>query len=505
MRAGQAAIIAALLIGPSALAADPRPVVTIRADRPDRQLREVIALFQGARAPHPAAALAAWKRAGRGSNTLGKPLEALIAAINPRMIGELRTLDDAELALWIRPEDGRASWGLQIPRDDGTFAALASALVLTGGSAEAPLDDLPVDRLGGPSSPLMARAPRALLIGADREGLEVARGRSKRPRRGLIGGDGLEILVEPDALRGSRSLPLRRLEEALGPRSLLFAQANLFDSKLDAKLALSVSAPIAPATIEREWLDWVPAGRASAAFAVAVPRDPGAWDAWFGLADRVERVDPARANMAPLRLRVALMARAAGVRAEADVWPHLRGVSGWIGSDGKAFDRGLVAFHLDDDGVARRIVAKAGPGAGDDPAPPEGRIIGRIVARPVRIARAGAAVVLAWGDGTLEASIEARGRPDHSAGPALRDRWFMREPIGAGGIWPGRVPGLVPEGSALARALVDSPPILWSADREGPDACTIAAWWNGLDSTVRRLLDLIPLDPPPDHDRGGNR
>ena len=57
----------------------------------------------------------------------------------------------------------------------------------------------------------------------------------------------------------------------------------------------------------------------------------GYWDGVFALADRVDRADPARANLAPLRTRINLLASAVGARLEADFWPHLRGVTvAWL-------------------------------------------------------------------------------------------------------------------------------------------------------------------------------
>src|SRR4051794_12160449 len=86
-----------------------RPALTVRLDRPDRQLERLIDRFEGSRAPHPAAALAAWKRATGGRASLGKPLEAAVAALNPAMIRELRTFDGAELVLGF-DDEGRRRW-----------------------------------------------------------------------------------------------------------------------------------------------------------------------------------------------------------------------------------------------------------------------------------------------------------------------------------------------------------------------------------------------------------
>src|SRR5262249_20365365 len=73
--------------------ADAPEAITIRLVHPDRQLELLIDLFRGARAPHPAAALAAWRRATRDPVGLGKAAEAAIAVLNPEMVRELRTLD----------------------------------------------------------------------------------------------------------------------------------------------------------------------------------------------------------------------------------------------------------------------------------------------------------------------------------------------------------------------------------------------------------------------------
>src|SRR5208337_5695065 len=53
--------------------------IVVRLIHPDRQAAAVLRLFEGCAAPHPAAALAAWKRSTRDPNQLGKPLEAVIS------------------------------------------------------------------------------------------------------------------------------------------------------------------------------------------------------------------------------------------------------------------------------------------------------------------------------------------------------------------------------------------------------------------------------------------
>ena len=53
-------------------------LVVVRLIHPERQANELIRLFEGGPASHPAAALAAWKRASPKSGKLGKLAEALI-------------------------------------------------------------------------------------------------------------------------------------------------------------------------------------------------------------------------------------------------------------------------------------------------------------------------------------------------------------------------------------------------------------------------------------------
>ena len=87
----------------------------------------------------------------------------------------------------------------------------------------------------------------------------------------------------------------------MGNLGLYGDQARLeFNSEFDR------SAPVAAGSGERlaidpEWLKWIPAGQAVAVASLATGRDSRYWDGAFALADRVDRADPARANLAPLR------------------------------------------------------------------------------------------------------------------------------------------------------------------------------------------------------------
>jgi hypothetical protein len=498
-------ILPLVLLGSTSvgLADEPRPAITLRLDHPDRQVRAVLDLFRGARVPHPAAALAAWKRASREPGRLGKPAEAVISAFNPSMSEELRTLDAAEFALWFEPDGGRPAWAAFLPGDDGSFAALATAAVLSGGAAEAPIDGLAVDRLGPLGSPLMARSPRALLVAGSPEGLKEAEARAGRTVA-REPGDRLRFAVDPGSLDGSTSLLVRRLKVALGEaRGPISGSAGLSRSTFTTTFDVDLEPPGNKAAVDPAWLEWLPAGRAMVAFSLAIDPSPTAWDAAFRLADRVERVDPVRANMAPIRLRLGLLARTLGLRVDGELLPHLRGISGWLGSDGRAADRAFLMLHLDDEAVAGKIFEGVKPLP--NPGPPaelkagSGRWLGRVEGRPLRLFRFGPSVVAAWGDDVVEPSIEAHDHPERSARPLFQGRRLDALPTIVAATWPARVPGLLPADSPLCAAVSEAPPFVWSGSWVGPGRFRVEGSWEGLDASARRFLDLIPLDPPPDH------
>ncbi len=493
-----------VLIASAGFGDEPRPAVAVRLIGPDRQVERIIGLFRGSKAPHPAAALAAWKRASAEPDRLGKPLEALIAAINPRMAGELRSLEGAELAIGFEPETGRPDWRANLPHDEGTIAALGSAMVLSGGEAEPPLAGLAVDRLGPPGSPLMTRSPVGLAIAGTREGLRAALGPRPPTGKPWPAIDGLLFRVDAEALGRSKSLAARRVSAALLAARIgeVRGSATLDGSDFRVSLVgdLDPPDPDVPAAIDPGWLDWIPADRAMAAFAIAIDRKSRAWEAGFRLADRVEKVDPARANLAPIRIRLDLLARSVGVRTEVDVLPNLAGVSGWIGATAGEIDGALIALHLTDEAAAGRLFERVRPPGTARPETPTGpvRSLGLAAGRPIRLARRGPTVVVAWGEGAIEAGLGARDDPRRSARGVLTRSWDRQPPGRAGGLWPGRIPGLVPAGSPIARTLAESEPILWAGHRAA-GLSTDEIRWNGLDASVRRFLERIPLDPPTDH------
>ena len=97
------------------------------------------ACLRVARPRTPRRRSAAWKRATRDPDQLGKPLEAVISFFNPEMVREWVIFHEARFQLGFDPETGSGRWRLTVPGDDGTLAALITALRLSGGSGEPPI------------------------------------------------------------------------------------------------------------------------------------------------------------------------------------------------------------------------------------------------------------------------------------------------------------------------------------------------------------------------------
>jgi hypothetical protein len=490
----------------AARAGEPGQALTVRLIRPDRQLEQLLALFQGARAPHPAAALTYWKQATHERTKLRKPAEAVIALFNPEMVGELRALDASLAVLGLDPGDGRIVWRASVPKDDGTFAALATALTLSDGGSAPPLNGLDVDRLGPPGSPLMAQtSERRIAVASSRDGLRAAleeSGHSVRNHPALE--SGCVVRLDPHGMTASGPVWCRRLGEALrasGCRvvdGVAALNGETFSLTLTSQLE---RAPSATPPLRPDWLDWAPAAASLAVVAVAFDPRPEAWDSAFALVDRVERADPARADVAPLRARVNLLASAAGIHPETDLWPHLRGLSAGILVDPQFELAGAwLALHADTPKAAQRLggsliprvaaaLSGAKPVADAEAAPDAMRSLGRYAGRPLTLAVRGGTVLVGWGESALPACLDAQANPRRSAAAAIRASWDAMPLRSAGAFWPGRLRSL---------ALADASPALWLRHHEG---ATIRddIRWPGLRGVVRGFLDRLPLEPPPDH------
>lgn len=496
----------ALAITGTARGGDAPAALIVRFVRPDQQLDRFLALFEGAAVSHPAAALAAWRQATGDPDILSKGWQAAIAAQNPEMVRELRTLDDATLALgfdvrgWLR-------WNLAVPHDDGTLAALAPALALTDGASEPPLGEAAVDRLGPPGSPLLARRDENVIVAGNRDGLADGLARLNDVADPPEIATGWLVRLDPEALAIASAPDARRIGAALiglgvrDARAEVALEGDSFTATIATRLDPSACGN---AMIDPSWLNAIPAKGVSAAFALAIDPAPETWDRLFAAADRVEKSDPTRADAVPLRARLNLLANAVGVRPEVEIWPQLRGISGFVTAEASGrLDGVLIALHATDEATATRwadrLLPRLARRIGAEPAEGAGSL-GAIAGRPLLWERRGATVRIGWGEAVLARSREALANPDRSAGPGLRANWGDR-PIGRfGAVWPGR-PLLPrwrpPTGSPLANALVEAPPILWWGEPAGPDSkARDVIRWDGLRGTVHRLLDQLPLEVP---------
>jgi hypothetical protein len=497
-------------------------ILVVRLVHPDGQAVAVLKLFDGARVSHPAAALASWKAAARPPLELGKPLEALIASFNPEMASEWHVVHGARLAVNWDAAHGRLAWYALVPRDDGTIAAAVAATRLSEGASETSLDfagkHVAVERLGRPGAAVAAQAGDTLIFGSSREELlrvvqslamgktalpaapgrgpaeEVVPAGSGEPLRSGLGFvlDGSRLAAEPGlppparfAAELLRGLSCRRLEGSLA----LVGDCLGLDLSTLLQLDGGPSAAFwrASAPIDPVWLESVPRSGAMAVIALAIRPTPEFWDSAFALADRLEKTDPARAETAPLRVRLNLVARTAGVRLELDLWPHLRGITAGIlgepGRPGRATGA-LVAFHLDSEAAAEQLLSKSSPG------------LAKLVGRDLTTWLKGREVLVTWGNGVATAARDAAARPELSVAP-LCTGW-----IGAGkpaperliAFWPARCwpldQKLIAQ-NATWSVLTEDPPALWLGWHQESKAFD-SIRWPGLERRVHRFLEQIP-------------
>ncbi len=336
----------AAIVGLEARAEPPKPAeaLVVRLIHPDRQAAEVLRLFEGARWSDPAAALAAWKQAASGSSPLGKPAEAIIALLNPEMTSEWRALDGAEVRIAFDATTGRLGWFALIPSDDGTLAAGITASRLTNPD-DRPIAvegrELPVARLGKSGTPLACQVGTTVVVAGSRDGLERGAGLA-RADRGTVSGPKLDsgtvfrlemgrIDIPPNASLGTASNASRRStpSAAAGWTGPLRLQGGtvVVDMTTTLERARQVHPDHRHPGVARTWLEGLPSAGVMALISLAIDPEPSSWDWAFAVADRIERADPARAGLAPLRSRLNLLLAAAGLKLEADIHPHLRGIS----------------------------------------------------------------------------------------------------------------------------------------------------------------------------------
>ena len=497
--AGLAALVFALASKPAEAFPGANDALVVELRRPSEQLAKVLDLFSETAAKHPAAALAAWKNGQAGQASLGKGTEALIALLNPDTIAELGALEGGRGAIGYDDDPRAARWRIVIPKDDGTFEAFATALALTDGRTLEPLRGLPVRQLGKNASPLAIADGHRVVFGSSLEQLDLALDPRKGHEFARPDDPGLLFHLDPAGLANASTLSGQRIRAALeGLGAVAIDGRFLVENdavEADWTMSLKPEFPESHQPIALEWLEGLPSENALAAFATPIETDPKSLERLFAMADGVEKADPAFKDVAPLRVRLNLLGAAAGVRPERDIWPKLRGVSASFGeiSAGK-LKQLFVGLHAVDPKSAEELASKtlpkllrAAPGAKSM----------RVAGQQIALRQAGSTLWIGWGEGALDASVDAINGTKPSVGRILGPLLSGSAPRRLAALWPGSLPETSALSGPLAKALTNSPPILWRADSEGTTVRGRIVW-KSLRGTLQHWLDGLPLVPPPD-------
>jgi hypothetical protein len=535
--------------------------LTVRLIHPERQAAEVLRLFEGSGAKSPAEVLSRWKTVAQEPAILGKPLEAVIAMMNPEMAAEWRVFDQMQF----RAEGtGSGHWFAIVPHDDGTVAAVLTAMRLTY-DEETPLMHagrrLAVARLSQTGFPIACQVGPTVVVASSREDLsrglgtiatvphhasgtvvgtggQVPRANPRRPS--LLGSpidSGIEFEIDPAEIvpAPSASVLMRRLLVLV--RSLsgarMVGSATLSDGSVSAVVRAfrpdmvrnHRDDPLA-AVVHHEWLSLIPVDHLMAFVCVALDLNEQGRDAAFALIDQVDRADPARARVAATRTRLNLLAAAVGLRPEVDVWPHLKGVSAAIRGDSHdlgAIAGGWLILHLDRPETAAKLledtiprIAASALGSGktknraaraDAGKRNSGTIgisqplsLGTLASLPVFGWQADGNLVIAWGDDALEASrITSRNAGRGVA--AVCENWRASgkpSPARAGAVWPGRF-WIAPRKwyDAPATKVVVDLPPIVWWGWNEPGATTDLLEWTGLRPATKRLVQALPMAANP--------
>jgi hypothetical protein len=485
------------------------PFLEIRLVRPQVQGERLIRLFEGSRSPHPAAALAAFRAAKAGRSGLSKGAEALIAALNPMMVSELRLFDETSIQL-TRTADGQIVWNALIPHDDGALASVATAFALTDGASLPTVRGLEVDRLGPAGAPVMAHGPglkqglvQRLAGAGDEQGLVIASSPDQiAPALDRLKGvfditgssnlhSGIHLELDARALKGpGTSLTARRLGEGLIAYGLpkVGGQVRLIDEALTARVEgkLESSGAGAAPTLDPSWVDDLPIDQ-PLAFALAIDPSPKAWDSLFAWIDRVEKVDPERANVAPSRLRLAILLAPLRIRPETDIFPILKGVSGHghFKANGN-IDSLYLRIHTIDAIAAKRLASETLPKLlerlGVKVEKVDDLVQFQLDGKPAFLLAEETRVILSWGnqpkatsDQRLNTVLRSNAGDD---GSLSHQRLLV--------FWPGRMPGLGIEGIE---------PVIWRGGTKG-NISVDEIRWKGAKVALDAFLEKLPLKPP---------
>ncbi len=492
--------------------------IQLRFVRPERQFSRLLSFFEGEGAGDPAQLLASWRRAVRNPDVLGKVEQALLASLNPQMVREWQLLDGAGLSV-LFSETGALRWYLAIPTDDGTLGALATALALTDGQAEPPLAGLgaSVDRLGHANAPLLAQDGGKVVVGATRDDL-LAGIAFLADKQALLPPTevetGVVIKLSSKGLRFDTSDPWHSIARLMHVFRVddLTAVVSLHDEGFNCESRTPSDAPERPMNerFDRAWLNGIPAD-ASIAFAFALDREGRTVNAGFEAIDALlpKRQEPGARPSATLRTQFNLLANARGVFPELQLWPRIRGISGYVWVDEGSPTSALLSLHAADSASAKAIALRVLPNLarpflnaiepknGVKEAEPQMITLGEFQGGRVSIATREETVLISWGDRTFELSPR---KHEEAAGLQLQG---LSESFNANGthhlvvIWPDRLPLSsvgVGVGTPLKRALVGGPPIVLVGRFEKGELRHCVDW-RGARRFVRELKAILPQSP----------
>jgi hypothetical protein len=242
--------------------------------------------------------------------------------------------------------------------------------------------------------------------------------------------------------------------------------------------------------VNPSWLELIPSDGAIAVVSLALDPNPVYWNAVFALADSIEKTVPERTELAPIRTRLNLLATGAGARLEADLWPHLKGVTAEILGDSKQPGRptgGLIALHLDSDEAASRLVSQTLPR------------VAKLLDRGLefRFWKSGSSAIVSWGAGVSTAAKAAAANAALSVA-ALSTNWQKAgkaAPQRLGMFWPARCWPIGPdpktESTAWAALADDPPAVWWGWNRENSAIDSVR--WPSLEQRVQKFLEQLEL------------
>jgi hypothetical protein len=305
-----------------------------------------------------------------------------------------------------------------------------------------------------------------------------------------------------------RGLTCRRLQGSLA------VKGDRLALEVTTQLDREPQAPRPPAqapTVQPGWLERVPSAGAMAVVSVALEPSAESWSFIFDVADQVERADPARTKLAPLRERLTLLAAVAGVSLEADLLPHLRGLTASPMSDGHqpGVPTGLLlVLHTDAEPAAARLTSLVLPRLStlitgkkqvdDRPegaaGPSDARKLGTAGGRGLTVWTQGQDVLVAWGDDIFTACRDLVGRPNRSVARLLGGWAPKRAPQRLAAVWPARC--WMPRsgaafGSPAWRTLAEDPPVVSWGWNEGATAVDLVQC-SGLRQRIQGFLEQVP-------------